>query len=95
MAADHEDQRVNEDEPICEGRERKPARRGEQDRDGDEDREHLHPPGGAVGWVDAGDYECDGAEEDERQRFGSDHGRVGSRLYDKLTPDGRITSYDA
>ena len=54
MAAEHQDQGMNEDQAIGQRRQRKAPRGRKKQRRGDEDRKDFENPRRAIGWLETG-----------------------------------------
>ena len=54
MAAEHQDQGMNEDQAIDQRRQRKAARGRKKQRRGDKDRKDFQNPRRAIGWLETG-----------------------------------------
>src|SRR5215831_10629860 len=75
MPADHEDDRVHEDEPVRERREWKALCGQDEHWHGDEDRKDLHHPRSRLRCSDSRDDQQRKADDQENRGFTRAHGR--------------------
>src|SRR6185369_4056690 len=93
VAADHEDERVDEDEDVEERRQREAPVRREEQRGGDQERRDLERPRRIVVRVDAGRDERDRGEHEERG--GQPVGRTHGASVQEVVPGTTLGLYDA